>query len=474
MLFYNLMPQIIHMNSESISTKSERKSALIIASFGSFLTPFMGSFINVALPRIGEEFGANAVILSWVATAYLLAAAVFLIPFGRLADIYGRKKIFLWGIIIFTVSSVLCAFSQSVFQLIAFRVLQALGSAMIFTTAMAIITSIFPISERGKAIGIIIGAVYIGLTIGPFAGGFLTEYLGWRSIFFILVPLGLIAIALILIYLKNEWAEASGEKFDWFGSVLYAFALTAIMLGLSELPENKGFVLLATGFLILFGFIYWEFKHPYPVLDLSLFKNNITFRYSNIAALINYSATFAMSFLLSLYLQYIKGLSPRDAGLILVSCPIIMAVFAPVAGRLSDKIDPGIVASIGMALSTIGLIFLALINADTSLIYLITVLIVMGFGFAFFSSPNTNAIMTSVEKRFYGIASGSVSTMRLVGQMLSMGIAMLLFTLFIGKVEITPENFPGFLKAVKTAFVIFAILCFIGVFASLARGKVRT
>ena len=457
-----------------IKKLSENKSALLVATFGSFLTPFMGSAINVALPSIGLEFNANAILLSWVATAYLLSAAVFLVPFGRIADITGRKRMFLIGIMVFTLASFFCGLSQNIIQLILFRVLQAVGSAMIFSTGIAIVTSIFPPGERGKAIGIIIGAVYVGLTIGPFAGGFLTEYFGWRSIFYVFIPFGIIAVLLILLYMKGEWAGAKGEKLDWFGSLLYAAALMGIMYGFSELPETKGFVFTVCGFLILFFFILWELKHKYPVLELRLFVNNTTFRYSNLAALINYSATFAIGFLLSLYLQYIKALNPRDAGLILVASPIIMAIFAPIAGRLSDKFEPRIIASIGMALSTLGLVFLIFITVNTNLSSLVFILILLGFGFAFFSSPNTNAIMSSVDKKYLGVASGAVSTMRLVGQMMSMGIAMLLFSLFIGKVEIQPENYFLFLKSVKTAFGIFAILCFLGIFASLASGKVIT
>ena len=457
-----------------IKKLSENQSALLVATFGSFLTPFMGSAINVALPSIGLEFNANAILLSWVATAYLLSAAVFLIPFGRIADITGRKRIFLIGIMVFTLASFFCGLSQNIIQLILFRVLQAVGSAMIFSTGIAIVTSIFPPGERGKAIGIIIGAVYVGLTIGPFAGGLLTEYFGWRSIFYVFIPFGIIAVLLILLYMKGEWAEAKGEKLDWFGSLLYAAALMGIMYGFSELPETKGFVFTVCGFLTLFFFILWELKHKYPVLELRLFVNNTTFRYSNLAALINYSATFAIGFLLSLYLQYIKALNPRDAGLILVASPIIMSIFAPIAGRLSDKFEPRIIASIGMALSTLGLIFLIFITSNTNLVTLVFILILLGFGFAFFSSPNTNAIMSSVDKKYLGVASGAVSTMRLVGQMMSMGIAMLLFSLFIGKVEIQPENYALFIKSIKTAFSIFALLCFLGIFASLARGKVRT
>jgi len=455
------------------SSREERNAALLVASFASFLTPFMGSSINVALPLIGEYFNANAILLSWVATSYILGAAVFLIPLGRAADIIGRKRIFLLGIIIFTIASFFCGLAGSMIMLIVLRVIQAVGSAMIFGAGMAVITSVFPVRERGKAMGIAVAAVYIGLTLGPFAGGILTEHLGWRSIFFSVVPLGIIVIWFVLKKLKGEWTEAKGEKFDWTGSVLYGGALSMIMYSFSKIPECKGFILMGGGLIILLFFIIHQLKVSYPVFELKLFKNNITFRYSNLAALINYSATYAIGFLLSFYLQKVRGMGAQETGLILVSSPVMMAILSPLAGRLSDSIEPRILSSAGMAISAIGLTMLISLSDNTGIIYLVSVLLFMGIGFALFSSPNTNAIMSSVEKKYLGVASGSLGTMRLVGQMFSMGIVMMLFTLFIGKVEINPSNLDQLIKAIKIAFAIFSALCFTGIFASLARGNVR-
>lgn len=453
------------------TSSTEKNSTLLVASVASFLTPFMGSAVNIALPSIGAEFSADAITLSWVATAYLLAVAIFLIPFGRLADIHGRKKIFLFGIILFSLASLFSGLSTSINMLIIFRVLQAVGSAMIFSTSVAIITSVFPPKERGRAMGIAVSAVYLGLSLGPFVGGLLTHQLGWRSIFFSVVPLGLIAIYFVLTKLKSEWAEAKGEPFDWSGSALYAIALFFIMMGFPRLPGIYGLASLIIGFVFLFAFIWWELRLKFPVLDLHLFKDNITFRYSNLAALINYSATFAVAFLLSFYLQYFKGLDPQAAGFVLVSQPIVMTIFSPLAGRLSDRMDPRILTSVGMAISAIGLVFLAFISAQTTLFHLVLILMLLGLGFGLFSSPNSNSIMSSVERKHLGIASGSLGTMRMIGQMLSMGIAMMLFAYFIGQKQIETSNLPQLLKSLQTAFVVFAFLCFLGVFASLARGK---
>jgi len=433
----------------------------------------MGSSINIALPAIGSEFSMDAISLSWVVSAYLLASAVFLLPIGRVADIYGRKKILLLGIIIFTVFSFLLAIATSSALIIALRALQGLGSAMIFGTGVAILTSAFPARERGRALGINVASVYLGLSLGPFLGGILTESFGWRSIFLINVPLGLIVIFMILWKLKGEWAEAQGEKFDFTGSIIYGISLISFMYGLSILPDLSAVWFLAIGVLCLLAFIWWEMKSSSPILNLNLIRRNMVFAFSNIAALINYSATFAVAFLLSLYLQYTQGMSAQTAGIILIAQPIVMAIVSPLAGRLSDKIQPRIIASLGMALTAAGLLYFSFIDADTTIAVIILGLVIVGLGLALFSSPNTNAIMSSVENKYYGVSSAILSTMRMVGNILSMGIVTVLFAVFIGRVEITPEYYAPFLDSMKVTFVVFAVLCFLGIFASLARGRLR-
>ncbi len=450
-----------------------KRVALLVVMLASFLTSFMGSSVNIALPSIGQEFLMDVVMLSWVATSYLLAAAMFLVPFGKIADIHGRKKIFSYGVLIYTFSSLLSTISTSSILLICFRTLQGIGSAMIFGTGVAILTSVFSVGERGKALGINVAAVYLGLSLGPFLGGFLTQYFGWRSIFLLNVPLGLIIITFVFWKLRGEWAEAKGEKFDFIGSIIYSLSLVAIMYGFSLLPAMPGAWLVLIGAFLLLSFVGWGKKAKSPVLDINLFRNNMIFALSNLAALIYYSATFAVSFLLSLYLQYVKALSPRNAGLILVFQPVVMAILSPFAGRLSDRVEPKIIASMGMISTVVGLLLFTFLNEQTALEFVVINLILLGFGFALFSSPNTNAVMSSVERRFYGVASAALGTMRLTGQMLSMGIATLTFAIYIGKLQITPQHYPLLLTSIKTSFLIFASLCFSGIFASLARGNVR-
>lgn len=459
----------------SEASTADKRIALFVATLGSFLAPFMISAVNIAIPVIGGRFAASAVVLSWFATAYLLAATMFLVPFGRLADIHGRKKIFMYGMVIYVISSLIAAVSNSAAMFIAARVVEGTGAAMIMGTGVAILTSVFPPRERGRVLGINVAAVYLGLSLGPFIGGFLTDYLTWRSIFMVNVPLGLSALALVFWKLKGEWAGARGEKFDLVGSVIYSLMLLALVYGLTQLPETHalGVALVAIGAAGLASFIWWESKVEHPVLDISLFRGNTVFAFSNLAAAINYSATFAVTFLLSLYLQYTKGYSPLMAGAVLVPQPLVMTALSPFAGRLSDRIEPIIVASTGMAVTTLGLFFFIFLGEGTSLALIIPNLIILGIGFALFSSPNTHAVMSSVEKKYYGVAAGTLGTMRTIGQSLSMGITMLVFAVYIGGTRITPDVYPLFLKSARVAFIIFTCLCFLGIFASLARGKVR-
>lgn len=452
--------------------ETDKTSVLLVAVISAFLTSFMGSAINLALPSIGSEFDAGAILLSWTATAYLLSSAVFLVPFGRLADIYGRKRIFLLGMLIFTISSFLTSIVPGIYYLIFCRVFQGMGSSMIFVTGLAIVTSVFPIKERGWAIGYSIAAVYTGLSFGPFAGGMLTEYLGWRSIFVFTGVSGIAGVWLIMKKIKGEWSESAGEEFDLKGSVIYGLSLSLLIFGFTLLPSIHGFILLVSGVAGIILFIVFELKIPFPVMQLGLFRNNPQFAWSNVAALINYSATFAVGFILSLYLQYIKDFSARDAGFILVSQPIVMAVVSPFAGRLSDRIEPRLLVTAGMSLNSLGLFLLAFVNS-MSIPQIISTLILLGIGFGLFSSPNSNAIMSAVNKKFYGIASGTLSTMRLVGQMFSMGLIMLIISLNIGREPVTASNSMEFLQSVRISFLIFSILCFTGIFASYARGNLR-
>ncbi|MFX0093611.1 MAG: MFS transporter [Candidatus Hodarchaeota archaeon] len=455
--------------------KNEKLTALLVSASASFLTPFMSSAINIALPSIGREFHTDAIMLSWVATAYILSVAMFLVPLGKIADIIGRKRVFIVGISIFTIGSLFSIFAPFIEFLILLRAFQGFGGAMIFGTNVAILTSVFPPEERGTVLGINVTAVYVGLSSGPFLGGFLTDYFGWRSILFFTVLIGLCSVVLTLGKLKGEWAEAKDEKFDFMGSIIYCLMLVTLLYGVSNFDPNNpllGFLLVGFALFCFILFLFWENRVKFPVLDIKLFRYNRTFAFSSLVALLHYSATAAISFLLSFYLQYTKDLTAQEAGFILLAQPAMMALFSPLAGWLSDRIEPRVVVSTGMAITSLGLLFLSFIDALTPIVLIFVILLVLGFGYALFSSPNTNAIMSAVERKFFGVASATVGTMRSIGQVLSMALVMLIFSLLIGRTD--PELSPFLVESIKLCFAIFAALCFGAIFASLVRGNIRT
>jgi EmrB/QacA subfamily drug resistance transporter len=448
-----------------------KTSVLIVVTSGAFLTSFMSGAVNVALPKIGSELAMEAILLGWITTAYYLATVVFNIPFGRIADIYGRKKVFAWGMIIFTVTSLLLVMTDSGIVLIVLRFVQGTSAAMVFSTSTALLTSVFPVGERGRVMGLTAATVYIGFAVGPFLGGLLTQYLGWRSIFLVTVPVGLLVIALIFWRMKGDWAEAKGEGFDIIGSVLYTLMLVAVVYGFTRLPDMFGIYLIVAGSIGFIVFVLWERKVISPLVDIRLFRENRVFVFSSIATLINYGATFAIGFLLSLYLQYIKGLSPQDTGFIMVSQPIVQAIFAPLAGRLSDRVQPRLVASAGMAVTAIGLLLFVFLSEETVMPQIVASLVLVGLGLGLFSSPNMNAVMSSVEKKFYGVASATVPTMRYMGATLSMGVVMILFAINMGSAQVTPEYYGAFLQSARMTFLISLILCVFGICISMATGK---
>jgi MFS family permease len=280
-------------------------------------------------------------------------------------------------------------------------------------------------------------------------------------------------VLITIVKLKGEWTGMPGERFDVAGSFIYALAIIALMSGMSGLPAIWGGLLVLAGFGGLATFVWWELQVPHPVFEVRLFSRNRVFAFSCLAALIHYGATFGVTFLMSLFLQYAKRLSPQQAGLVLIAQPVMMALFSPLAGKLSDRVEPRVLASSGMGITALALLLLAHIGADTGLGFIIACLTILGFGFALFSSPNMNAIMSSVEKRYYGVASGSVATMRLLGQMLSLGVVTLMFSLLIGRAQITPELHPVFLISMRYALFAFFGLCLGGIYFSFSRGQLR-
>lgn len=342
---------------------------------------------------------------------------------------------------------------------------------MVFATSLPILMSVVPPDGRGKAIGLTVAAVYLGLSTGPFIGGFITQQLGWRFIFWFNVPLCLILLLATMLLLKGDWSSGEHERFDLTGAAILGAALGLTMYGFTTMPSIQAAMTVIPGLLGMALFVKYELRVASPLVEVAIFRRNTVFAFSNLAALINYAATFAVGFMLSLFLQKVRGLTPQMAGTILVAQPIVQTLFSPLAGRLSDRIEPRTLASVGMAVSCVGLIMLAFISEIIPLGYVISCLIFLGFGFALFSSPNTNAIMSSVDRSIYGFAGATVGAMRQIGMMFSMAVVTVTMTVFIGKSDIVAANINGFVSACRYAFAFFALLCLGGVFASLARGR---
>ena len=435
-----------------------------------FLTPFMFSAIGVALPAIGKEFSSEAVQLGLIEMVYILGVALLLLPVGRYADIYGRKKIFFSGTIVITLATLALALAPNVNLLILFRFIQGIGAAMITSTSFAILNSVCPPAERGKAMGIVVSCVYLGISAGPMLAGLMIDYLGWRWIFFSAVPVEITILIFAITRLKGEWADSAGEPFDWVGSIGYMIALFCVIIGVLEARQ----LLMAKwlggmGMLFMILFLYYESTIAHPILPLKKITRNKVFALSNLATLLNYAASFGITFFFSIYLQVIRGISPKATGFILIIQPLLQAFCAPIAGRLADKYSPAPIATFGMVMGTIGLAVCVFISGTSSYLHILSVLVIMGISFGFFSTPNSTAIMTSIEIQDYGMASSMIATMRTFGMLTAMTLITTLLSHYLGDQPVDESTGTQFMATMHSSMIFFTFLSIIGIFCSLAR-----
>ena len=417
----------------------------------------MGSSLSLALPVIQKELVVNVIILGWIPTAFVLANAATVLPFGRLSDIYGRKRIFSYGVLIYTTASLLAAFSNSGEILVFFSFLQGLGCAMIFATMVALISSVFPMERRGEALGLYVSAVFIGLFLGPILGGVLIQYLGWRSIYLFNIPVGIILLSILFWKLRMEWAEAQGESFDIKGALIYSLSLVALLYGFSSLLEDLGKTVLVAGFLGILGFFFMERKTESPILELEIFKSRRS-SFTALSMLFLNIAISAMATFLSLYFQSLRGLEPQTTALILAAQPLMVAVLSPVIGRAADRTENRFLPIGGLILITAGLLMLSFLSQETIIQFPVLALILVGVGQAMFSSPTTRIFMGSVDSKIYGMASSAFSTMIYLGQTLSLALMLFIFAIYLGQVEINPSNYQVFLDSMRVAFLVFSII----------------
>jgi len=470
------------------SDRSYKWVVLLITTVGAFMTPLDSSIVGIALPSIASSLHIDFATVIWVPTAYLLFLSVLLLSFGRLADIKGRRTPFIVGFALFTTASVLCATSQTGAQLILFRSVQGMSAALIAATSPAIVTDVFPSRERGKALGVNTMAVYVGLSVGPTLGGFLVQSLGWRWIFFINLPIGILVITMSLLMLKESGTPNRSERFDVLGAGTFSASLTALLLALTLGPSYgwAGFsitslFLISVVFFILFVVIEGRMSQE-AMLDLYLFLRNRLFAAANLSAFLNYTSYFGVGFLMSFYLQRVLELGPAEAGLILLSMPLVMAFLSPVSGWLSDRFGSRLLSSAGMALMCLGLFMFSTLSVNSSRLDVIVRLLVLGVGMGVFSSPNTSAVMGSIEKKRLGVAAGTLATMRFMGQSMSLAVmgavaataipSKILSDLFVGlRSEAGTVVAEAFVEGIRRAFFVSGFISALGIFTSLVRGK---
>jgi len=468
--------------------QARRWELLALTSVGAFMTPFDGAIVSVALPVMSPELNLSFAASMWVQAAYLLTVAVLLIPFGRLADQRGRVRYYLMGTVVFVIGSLLAGFSTGGALLIASRVVQGAGGALLAATSAAIVTAVFPPSERGRALGINVMAVYMGLSVGPPLGGFITDAFGWRWIFFVNVPIGVAVLVWGWLLLPHGERESSAPRVDVAGAALLASFLVCLLVPLTFAPtwgwaSALAVTLLAIAAASLVAFVFVERRVTAPLLDLDLLLHNRLFAAANLAALLNYMALYAIGVLTAVFLEVVQGRSAAQSGWLLLSQPLLMAVLSPLSGRLSDRIGSRWLATGGMVAVAAGMVLLATLDAATGMGRIAFSLSVVGVGMAAFSAPNSSAIMGSVRRDQLGLASGFLGTMRTAGQALSVallgGIAAgplgvaggrLLFSHGHDGSALTAAAASGFASGYQTAMLVGAGLALVGAAVSLTRG----
>lgn len=442
--------------------ETTKKYVLIVSILVSFLVPYISSSVNIALPDIGKTFALNSILLGWIPSLYLLFNGILLIPFGKIADIYGKKKIITYGIIIFTLASIISAMAPSSTILFISRILQGIGAAMIFANVYSLIASVFQDDEKGRALSLSVGTAYIGLSIGPVLGGFLATFLGWRSIFIFAVPFGIAAI-IAVIKLKGEWLEADKDKFSLSSSTVFALSLIGIMYGFSEITTNLGIISLILGSLGILFFVWLQTKVKNPLIHSKVLFDRV-YVINNLTSLVNYGPGIFTIFLLTLYLQNIRGLSPDQTGLLLCVQSVFIAIFSLLVGRILDYMRPRYIAAIGMALTAIGLTLFLFLEENTAFELIVLALAIIGSGYGLSATSSTQIAVEYVENKYYGVSTATLNTMRVVGQMMGMAVTLAVLNILIGQAHLNSSNFALFIQGCKIPFLIFAILCYISIY----------
>jgi EmrB/QacA subfamily drug resistance transporter len=445
---------------------------LISIGAGTFMSALDISVVNTVLPVVNQTMHSDIATVQWVVIVYLLLVSGLLPGFGRLGDIRGHKPVYISGFVLFILSSLLCALARSVYMLILFRGLQSLGAAMLSANSPAILTKSFPAQQRGQALGMQATMTYLGLTVGPSLGGWLTQNYGWPSVFYINLPVGFLALFLSYRSIQADGGRKTMERFDWPGAALFMAGFIALLLGLNQ-GHNWGWtspaiLALLGGAVVILGIFIWVENHVRsPMLDLSLFRIRL-FSLSVASAVINYMCVNSITFLLPFYLLQGRQWNPAEAGLILTAQPIIMAIVAPISGTLSDRIGARLPVALGMGIIVAGLAMMSRLTATSPIIYIVSALMVTGLGIGIFISPNNSALMGSAPSNRQGIAAGLLATSRNVGMVLGIGLAGAVFTTALS--NSTAVAGAGLFSAVQASFSVMIAVALVGFIVSALRG----
>lgn len=438
----------------------KRSYVLISLALAPFLTNFVVTALNIALPSIALDLNIEAVPLGWIPTSYLIALTIFLIPSGKLGDIYGRKRLFSLGLILFTIGSIITVFSYSYQFIIISRTLQGVGSAMIFSNLYAMIASIFIQQDRIRALSLIFGSIFLGSFLGPLVGGLLTSIYSWRSIFVLCTVIGLGSI-ISISRLNIEWFGSEGEKFDLWGSIMFGISSFLIIHGFSKINHGLNWIFVAVGFTGLLIFFIYENRIKNPLFNLKLLHNR-DFILNNVGTLIQFAPTSPVLFILSIYLQSVRGLSPIVVGFILVLQPLSMLVVSIFSGKLNRSIEAPFMVTIAMTVSLLSVMVLLTLGLSTPILLISLGLILGGVGSSLFSSPNSHLIMNSVKEKYYGVASATITTMRGFGGSLGMSIVLVILTLCLGNIDMSHLNNESFITSSKLIFIALSLVYLTG------------
>jgi len=446
---------------------------LATVSIGTFMSTLDSSIVNVALPTISGQLHSDLSTLQWTVSAYLLTISSLLPVFGRTADLLGRRKVYSLGFLVFTLGSALCGLAPNIWFLVGTRVIQAVGAAMLMANSAAIITSIFPFQERGRALGLTGTVVALGSLTGPALGGILIGLASWRSIFYINLPIGIIGYLAALYILPADQPRKAEDRFDFTGAVLFAAGMISLLLaisnggdwGWSSLPILLGITL---SLVLLIGFVINERKVHHPMIDLSLFWNR-PFVIGNLSGWMCFIALFANTMLLPFYLQQVLYYTPSQVGLLMTAFPIMMAVVAPLSGHASDRFGPLILTSSGLAICALGLFYYSTLTATAHFYQVIPGPLLLGLGAGMFNSPNNSSVMSSVPPQKLGLAGGINSLVRNLGMISGIALSVSLFEAWGGVSRPLPDQIPVFMSAYHSVMLVAGGIALLAAVVSLNR-----